>query len=156
MSFSLNNLKNKNEFGYGYKNGNTFYNNKNGQKNFYKINTINNENKKNNLSSLPNLLCNNYINMHNYTISTKDVFNNNKNKNILKNKSSNQNYIKINNIDYKSDVNKNFNKDKKVRKCNSQYNINNQLKNIHLGVKSLLDGLYNIYLNANRNENNII
>jgi len=156
MSFSLNNLKNKNEFGYGYKNGNTFYNNKNGQKNFYKINTINNENKKNNLSSLPNLLCNNYINMHNYTISTKDVFNNNKNKNILKNKSCNQNYIKINNIDYKSDVNKNFNKDKKVRKCNSQYNINNQLKNIHLGVKSLLDGLYNIYLNANTNENNII
>ena len=156
MSFSLNNLKNKNEFGYGYKNGNTFYNNKNGQKNFYKINTINNENKKNNLSSLPNLLCNNYINMHNYTISTKDVFNNNKNKNILKNKSCNQNYIKINNIDYKSDVNKNINKDKKVRKYNSQYNINNQLKNIHLGVKSLLDGLYNIYLNANTNENNII
>ena len=154
MSFSLNNLKNKNEFGYGYKNGNTLYNNKNGQKNFYKINTINNGNKKNNLSSLPNLLCNNYINMHNYTISTKDVFNNN--KNIFKNKSSNHNYIKINNIDYKSDVNKNFYKDKKVRKCNSQYNINNQLKNIHLGVKSLLDGLYNIYLNANRNENNII
>ena len=154
MSFSLNNLKNKNEFGYGYKNGNILYNNKNGQKNFYKINKINNGNKKNNLSSLPNLLCNNYINMHNYTISTKDVFNNN--KNIFKNKSSNHNYIKINNIDYKSDVNKNFYKDKKVRKCNSQYNINNQLKNIHLGVKSLLDGLYNIYLNANRNENNII
>ena len=182
MSFSIN--KNKNEFNNnGYKNGNGYMFNKNDLNIFNKINTINNENKKKNLSSLPNLLCNNYMNMHNFTISTNDIYNiNYKNKNTFKcpkNKSSyqnlfeqkkvNPNYIKIRNIDYKSYNNKSninkiiikvnkFNKKEEKKVNNNQYNINKQLNNIHLGVKSLLDGLYNIYLNANKNknDNNII
>ena len=180
MSFSLN--KNKNEFGNnGYKNGNGYmFTNKNNLNNFYKINTINNDNKKKNLSSLPNLLCNNYMNMHNFTISTNDLYNiNYKNKknafkcsknkssyqNIFEQKKVNPNYIKIRNIDYKSYNNKsNINKkiivnkfnEKEENKCNNQYKINKQLNNIHIGVKSLLDGLYNIYLNASKNEKNFI
>jgi len=179
MSFSLNNYKNINESGYKNGNGYMFTNNKVDLNNFYKINKINNENKKNNLSSLPNLLCNNYMNMHNYTVSANDLFNinykNNKNlkyynnkssyQNIFEQKKENPNYIKIKKIDYKScnykfNTNKNFNKiyklnEKEEKNCNNEYNINKQLKNIHSGIKSLLDGLYNIYLNANRNENSI-
>ena len=182
MSFSLNKNANKenglmNRCGYTVLkkiNINTYCN----------PNSINNNTKKKfNLSCLPNLLCNNYMSNHNFTLSTKDLFNlKDKNKKIQKhskNKSSYQNlleqkkikknYIKIKKIDYKNHNSKvsfkkinnrdNNNYNDRIReiKYNNNNNHNNeQLKNIHNGVKSLLDGLYNIYLNANNTNINMI
>ena len=184
VSFSLNKNRN-NVYPYGQRRGCSF--SKKIKLNTYCKNTINNNSKKKfNLSSLPNLLCNNYMNMHNNTMSTNDLFNfSNKNKKILKynkNKSSYQNffeqknnsknYIKLNNKNYNSfksnlNINKmNINESdiKKIDEIkynydkhnNNKYNINEKLENIHFGIKSLLDGLYNIYLNANMNMNNVI
>ena len=152
---------------------------------YYKPGTINNNSKnKFNLSSLPNLLYNNCMNKHNFTLSTNDLFNiKDKNRKIMKynkNKSSKKNlfeqkkikknYIKIKNIDYKTknkkiSLNKiNNNKDDKninikikhIKTNNNNNEYNRHLNSIHIGVKSLLDGLYNIYLKANKTTNNII
>ena len=169
MSFSLNKNKN-NDF------GNSFHNKIN-YNTYFNQNLINNNTtKKINLSSLPNLLCNNYMNIHNnFTMSSNDLFSTSngksnkilkytKNKrsyqNIFKPKKNNKNYIKLNNINYNniSNINKNKNKNNnpkniKENEKKEEINGNKQLKNIHLKLKCLLDGLYNIYLNANRNIN---
>lgn len=169
MSFSL--IKNQNNKDLGcrqmFGSGNNLPNKINFNT-YYKTSSINNNSKKKiSLCSLPNLLCNNYINMHNFTLSKKELFNNKNKKKFkyIKNKSSlfekkNANYIKINKINNNSIVNKNRNKNNCIEmkevNCANQYNTNQKLKNIHLGIKSLLDGLYNIYLNANNNGNNAI
>ena len=169
MSFSLNKNKN-NEFGYikGYGNG-YYLNNKINFNTMYKVNTINNlSQKKINLSSLPNLLCNNYMNMHNHTMSKIDLHNTiNKNKKILKynnnikknivDQKNNKNYIKINNINTNKNKESNNNQHRPKERSNSnQFNIEEKLNNIHFGIKSLLDGLYKIYINASNNGNNIL
>ena len=162
MSFSLN--KNKNyEFGCikGYGNS-SILNNK------IKVNTINNlSQKKINLSSLPNLLCNNYMNMHNHTMTKTHLHNTiDKNKKILKYNNSikknivgqktNKNYIKINNINTNKKKEINNQLRPKEGSNSNQFNIEEKLNNLHFGIKSLLDGLYKIYINASNNGNNIL
>ena len=161
VSFSLN--KNKNNY---Y--GNSFHNKKNFNT-YFNQNSINIK-KKFNLCSLPNLLSNNYLNMHNnFTMSSNDLFSfsNGKNKiakskskssyqNIFIPKINNKNYIKLNKTCYHniSNINKKNNKDVvknyKEKEKNDENNGNKELNNIHLKIKSLLDGLYNIYLIANK------
>ena len=168
MSFSLN--KNKtNEFGFikGYGNSSNL-NNKINFNSSYKINTINNLQKKISLSSLPNLLCNNYMNMNNHTMPKNDLFNTfdkskkflkfknkNKNKNQVEQKNNNI-YIKINNTNNNKGKGSSNNYNRIKVGNNSNHNIDEKLKIIHFGIKSLLDGLYNIYINASNNGNNMI
>ena len=126
----------------------------------YKLNTINNYSKKSsiNLSSLPNLLCNNYMNMQSQTVIKNNIINiNEQNKKILKDKknknkniSEKKNLINecikfnyVNNHQNKDNYN-NYNR-KKGGNNETNYNINEKLKNIHFGIKSLLDNLYKIY-----------
>jgi len=140
---------------------------------YYKPSTINNNsNKKFNLSSLPNLLFNNYLNKNNYTLSTNDLFNNReKGQNISKYNSKKKNSFqnlfetkkmkkniklkKINHKGYKTNLFLKKEEDKKNSyNENSDNTINNQLQHIHCGIKSLLDGIYSIYLNASKIKNN--
>ena len=172
LSFSQN--KN-NEFGYNKGRGSSFSKKLNLNTYWKKtINKNNNSKTKFSLSSLPNLLCNNYLNKHNNTMSKNDIFNNNKKntiynynnkssyKNLFEEKKCNKNHIKLTNKifnSYKNNsiVNKiNNNIKKEEITCeNNKNSMNNKLKNIHFGIKSLLDGLYTIYLNANNNMNNV-
>ena len=169
ISFSQN--KNS-EFGYTKGRGSSF-SKKINLNTFFKSSINNNNSKKKvNLSSLPNLLCNKYMNIHKNTVSTNDLFNiNNKNimifnyknkskskyQNLFEQKKTNKNYIKLTNKlfnSYKNNSNlnkiKNNNMKKEEIKCdNDKYIISKKLNNIQLGIKSLLDGLYTIYLNAN-------
>ena len=185
MSFSLNKNKNinNNDLAYnGHGNGyRSVYNlfNKINFNTYYKNNSIkNNSKKKFNLSSLPNLLCNNYMNMHNFTMTKNDIYNKEKNKKCFKLKNNknifalkninNKKYVKINNMNYNNDKNKNSNKkiytnnngkgnSNEIKEGNTNpnnaKNVNIQLNNIQFGIKFLLDGLYSIYLNANKNKN---
>ena len=136
----------------------------------YKLNTINNYSKKSsiNLSSLPNLLCNNYMNMQSQTVIKNNIINineqnkkilkDNKNKNISEKKNLINNYIKfnyVNNHQNKDNYN-NYNR-KKGGNNETNYNINEKLKNIHFGIKSLLDNLYKIYyINKDIKDNYLI
>ena len=173
-SFSLN--KNLNGDGESIHKGYTFTN-KAKLNTYYQTNSINNISKKKfNMSSLPNLLCNNYMNMkiNNYTMSTNEgKTNNNQNshKNIfeqMKLKRQNKKFKNINfNFGYNNSKIKKIKNYTKIEVKNSQKekNLNNnkkeksvmneKLESIHFGIKSLLDGLYNIYLNANSNTKNI-
>ena len=171
MSYSLN--KNQsNDNGNWYKRGFTF-SKKINLNTYYKPSSINNNSKKKfNLSSLPNLLFNNYLNRNNYTLSTNDLFNNReKGQNITKynykKKSSFQNLFetkkaskniklkKLNHKGYKTNLFLKKEEDKKnSNNENNDNTINNQLKHIHFGIKSLLNGLCSIYLNANKSKNN--
>jgi hypothetical protein len=152
-SFSLNKKKN-NESGYGCGQGRGSSFSKKRNISTYCQKNFNNKSKtKFNLSSLPNLLCNNYMNMQNKTISNNDLFNNkfkkvannNKNKrsypNLFDKKNSNKNLIKLNNNSinkYKNNYNES-NKKYDVINNNNENNSYKQLNNIHLGIKSLLD-----------------
>ena len=140
---------------------------------YCKPNTINNNSKKKfNLSSLPNLLFNNYLNKNNYTLSTNDLFNNRENgpnitkynykkknsfKNLFETKKINKN-IKLKKLDYKGYKTNLFLKKEEDQKNSFNENngnaINNQLQHIHSGIKSLLDGIYSIYINASKIKNN--
>ena len=138
----------------------------------YKLNTINNYSKKSsiNLSSLPNLLCNNYMNMQSQTVIKNNINNiNEQNKKILKdNKNKNKNISEkknlinecikfnyVNNHQNKDNYN-NYNR-KKGGNNETNYNINEKLKNIHFGIKSLLDNLYKIYyINKDIKDNYLI
>ena len=171
MSFSLN--KNQiNDNGNWKRRGLSFSKKKN-LNTYYKLNTINNISKKKfNLNSLPNLLFNNYLNKNNYTLSTNDLFNNReKGHNITKynskKKSSFQNLfetkkmkknIKIKKLNYKRNKTNLFLKKEEDKKNsyneNNDNTINNHLQHIHNGIKSLLEGIYSIYLNANKIKNN--
>ena len=171
MSYSLN--KNQRcDNGNWYRRGFTF-SKKINLNTYYKQNSINNNFKKKfNLSSLPNLLFNNYLNRNNYTLSTNDLFNNkekaqnitkynykkkNSFQNLFETKKLNKN-IKLKKLNHRGYKTKLFFK-KEEEKKNSTYEnndniINNHLKNIHFRIKSLLEGLYSIYLNANKTKNN--
>jgi hypothetical protein len=173
ISFSQN--KN-NEFGYTKGRGSSFSKKINLNTFFKSTNNNNNSKKKINLSSLPNLLCNKYMNIHKNTVSTNDLFNiNNKNimifnyknkskyQNLFEQKKSNKNYIKLTNKlfnSYKNNSNMNKIKNNNMKKeeinfDNDKYIMSKKLKNIQIGIKSLLDGLYTIYLNANVPANNV-
>ena len=167
MSYSLN--KNQShDNGNWYRRGFTF-SKKINLNTYYKQNSINNNSKKKfNLSSLPNLLFNNYLNRNNYTLSTNDLFNskekaqnitkyNYKKKrsfqNLFETKKMNKNIKlkKLNRKGYKTNLFLKKEEDTKTSNIENNDNIiNNQLKHIHFGIKSLLDGLYSIYLNANK------
>ena len=170
MSFSLNKNKTNDN---GNWNGRGFtFSKKINLNTYYKPSSINNNSKKKfNLSSLPNLLFNNYLNKNNYTLSTNDLFNNkdkvqNISKYNSKKKSSFQNVFetkkiskniklkKLNHKGYKTNLFLKKEEDKKnYSQENNDNNINNKLQHIHIGIKSLLDGLYSIYLNANKAKN---
>ena len=82
-------------------------------------------------------------------------------QNIFEEKKYNKNHIKLTNKifnSYKNNsiinkINNNIKKEE-ITCDNNKNNINNTLKNIHFGIKNLLDGLYTIYLNANISMNN--
>ena len=182
MSYSLNkNNKIKNDFsnglGLGPGKGHSSVYNLFNFNTYYKTNSINNNNKKKfNLSSLPNLLCNNYMNMHNFTMTKNFMYNKDKNKKSFKFKNNNfknlfeqkkinnKKYVKINNMNYNKSYNNNKNTNcKKNILTNNNYieikegnsnNPNIKLNNIQFGIKSLLDGLYSIYINANNANKN--
>ena len=144
----------------------------------YQIGSINN-NKKYNLSSLPNLLCNNY--MFNFNEKKKESIKKYKNRNsyqnLLEHKNKEKKFHKIKIINNKKIRNlfKNFkkiNKEERLIKNNKSEektslckkngakldnidNIENKLKTIENGVKSLLNGFYSIYLKAKENKNKI-
>ena len=135
-------------------------------------------NKKLNLCSLPNLLCNNYI--FNYDDRIKDHTKKYKNRNsyqsLLDHKKSKKNCNKIKIIDNKKIKKlfknfKTFNRDKKNNKTikNSKSeekiclnknkpdkvdNIKIKLDKIETNVKSLLNGFYSIYLYSIQNNFN--
>ena len=134
-----------------------------------------NDNKKLNLCSLPNLLCNNYI--FNYNEKIKDNTNKYKNRNsyqsLLEHKKNKKNCNKIKIIDNKKIKNlfknfKTFNRDKKNNKTiknskseekiclnkNKTDSIKIKLDTIENNVKSLLNGFYSIYLNSQQNNIN--
>ena len=162
ISFSLN--KNKNRI----KSKNKLIK-KNPNSKFNKTCSINN-NKKLNLCSLPNLLCNNYI--FNLNDKNKDSVKNYKNRNsyqnLLEHKRKNKNCNKIKIIDNKKirKLFKNFkkiNKDDKnnkrakyskseekinMNKIINNNNIEDKLKKIENGVKSILSKFYSVYLNT--------
>ena len=136
----------------------------------YKLNTINNYSKKSsiNLSSLPNLLCNNYMNMQSQTVIKNNIINineqnkkilkDNKNKNISEKKNLINNYIKFNYVNNHQNKD-NYNNYNRIKGGNNEtnYNINEKLKNIHFGIKSLLDNLYKIYyINKDIKDNYLI
>ena len=138
----------------------------------YKLNTINNYSKKSsiNLSSLPNLLCNNYMNMQSQTVIKNNIINineqnkkilkdnKNKNKNISEKKNLINNYIKFNYVNNHQNKD-NYNNYNRIKGGNNEtnYNINEKLKNIHFGIKSLLDNLYKIYyINKDIKDNYLI
>ena len=167
MSFSLN--KNQTNDNINWNRRGFSFSKKINLNTYSKLSTINsNSKKKFNLSSLPNLLFNNYLNKNNYTLSTNDLFNNReKGPNITKynykKKSSFQNLfetkkmsknIKLKKLDHKGYKTTLFLKKEEDKKNsyneNNDITINNQLQNIHSGIKSLLDGIYSIYLNATK------
>jgi hypothetical protein len=62
---------------------------------------------------------------------------------------------KLNHKGYKTNLFLKKEEDKKnSNNENNDNTINNQLKHIHFGIKSLLNGLCSIYLNANKSKNN--
>ena len=141
------------------------------------INTKNKNNRKLNLCSLPNLLCNNYIfklNLNDKSDNIKKYKNRNSFQNLLEQKKQNKNFNKIKIINNKKlkklfknfkTINRTF-KDIKLMKNNHSEekinanknteagNIKIKLSKIEYGVKSLLDGFYSIYLKSKQNEKN--
>ena len=137
-----------------------------------------NYNKKLNLCSLPNLLCNNYI--FNYDDRIKDHSKKYKNRNsyqsLLEHKKNKKNCNEIKIIDNKKIKKlfknfKSFNRDKKNNKTiknskseekiylnkNKPDKVNDikiKLDKIETNVKSLLNGFYSIYLNSIQNNAN--
>ena len=168
-SFSLNNnqINKSNISKYNSKSKNKII--KKGTNLNYQSYSINNK-KKYNLSSLPNLLCN--INFNDKKKDAIKYKNRNSYQNLLEHKKNNKNFHKIKIIDNKKLRNlfknfKNIHKGEKMIKIskseekiytnqkiennmNNNY-IENKLKTIENGVKSLLNGFYSIYLNSKVN-----
>ena len=131
-------------------------------------------NKKLNLCSLPNLLCNNYIFNYNdkNNLNIKKYKNRNSYQNLLEHKRRNKNLNKISKIidskklknifkDFKT-INRNNKETKKIKNCKSEKkiiinknDIGDKLKKIETNVQLLLNGFYSIYLNSKHNEDDI-
>ena len=139
------------------------------------INTKNKNNRKLNLCSLPNLLCNNYIfklNLNDKNENKKKYKNRNSFQNLLEHKKLDKNLNKIINNKKLKKLFKNFKtinrtcKDiKLIKNSESEEKINSnkgggtedikiKLNKIEYGVKSLLDGFYTIYLKSKQNDKN--
>jgi len=136
--------------------------------------SINNKNnRKLNLCSLPNLLCNNFIfkfSLNDKSDNIKKYKNRSSFQNLLEHKKQNKNINKIKIINNKKlkKLFKNFKtinkvvkdiKSTKNSKSEEKININKntedikfKLNKIETGVKSLLDGFYSIYLKSKQND----
>ena len=135
-------------------------------------------NKKLNLCSLPNLLCNNYILNYNdkNKENAKKYKNRNSYQNLLEHKKKNKNFYKIKIINNKKIKKlfknyKTFNRENKNiktiknSKSEEKISVNNntnkkndiklKLDKIENNVKSLLNGFYSIYLNTKQNDKKI-
>ena len=164
ISFSLNKNKNKiNSKNKLIKRTNSKYK---------RTSSIKYNNKKLNLCSLPNLLCNNYIINYNdkNNISTKKYKNRNSYQNLLEHKKRKKNFNKIKIIDNKKikmifknfkTINRNNKDNKAIKNCKSEEkiilnknDIEDKLKKIETNVKYLLNGFYSIYLNSMQNNIN--
>lgn len=167
ISFSFNKSKNKNKT----KTKNKLIKKESNSSKYNTTCTINQNNiRKINLCSLPNLLCNNYIlnNKDKIKETIKKYKNRNSYQNLLEHKKKNKNFNKIKIIDNKK-IKKHFQnfklfkkpeKDGKIDKNNkseekiysNKYQVNEdsklKLKNIENGVRLLLDRFYLIYLNS--------
>ena len=165
ISFSFNKSKNKN------KTKNKLIKKESNSSKYNTTCTINQNNiRKINLCSLPNLLCNNSIlnNKDKIKETIKKYKNRNSYQNLLEHKKKNKNFNKIKIIDNKK-IKKHFQnfklfkkpeKDGKIDKNNkseekiysNKYQVNEdsklKLKNIENGVRLLLDRFYLIYLNS--------
>ena len=129
-----------------------------------------NTNKKSNLSSLPNLLCNNFFFNFNDKNKENDKKYKNRNsyQNLLEHKRKNKNFDKIRIIDNKKirKLFKNFktinrsSKSKLIKNSKSEEkicldknkDIRDKLTIIEKRVKKILDGFYNLYLHTKHNE----